>query len=142
MIIESFFDPAWVWLQRGSLDRRIARGEDLTETPRLARRARQLASRRCRKGLAEGLRNLLDAAGERAQAFTAAVPVQRRAILDERDLILRVAADLDSEDPVAARGVALIERLLTDGDSPFYRPAPGGTLRDALTHAHAALHLA
>jgi hypothetical protein len=142
MIIESLLDPAWVWLQRGSLDRRIARGADLTETPRLARRARQLVSRRCRKGLAEGLRNLLDAAGERTQAFTAAVPIQRQAILHEQDLILRVAADLDSDDPVAARGVALLERLLTDGDSPFYTPTPAGTLRDALIHAHAALHLA
>jgi hypothetical protein len=142
MTIETLVDPAWVWLQRGALDRRIARGADLTETPRLARRARQLVSRRCRRGVAQGLRNLVDAAEEPARSLTAAVPVQRRAILDERGLIVRLAVDLESDDRVAARGVALLERLLSDGDSPFYTPTPAGGLRDALIHAQAALHLA
>ena len=142
MPIETLVDPAWVWLQRGTLDRRIARGADLTETPRLARRARQLVSRRCRRGVAKGLRNLIDAAEQPTRSLTAAVPVQRRAILAEQDLIVRLAADLESDDQVAARGVALLERLLTDGDSPFYTPTPTGGLRDALIHAHAALHLA
>ncbi len=142
MITESFLEPARVWLRRGALDREIARGADLTRTPGLARRARQLASRRCRKALAEGLRNLLDAAGERTQAFTAAAPVQRQAILHEQDFLLQLAVDLESGDAVSPRGVALLDRLLTDGESPFYMPTPAGSVHDALIHAHAALHLA
>jgi hypothetical protein len=142
MITASIFDPAWVWLRRGALDRDIARGTDLTQTPRLARRARQLASRRCRRSIAEGLRNLIDAAEEPPRTVTSAVPVQRREILREQGFILQIALDLESDEAVNPRGVALLERLLTHGDSPFYSPLPEGSLRDALTHAHAALHLA
>lgn len=118
MITASLFEPAWVWLQRGALDREIARGADLTQAPRLARRAKQLASRRCRRGIAQGLRNLLDAAEHPDRALTSAVPVQRHEILRESGFILQIAIDLEGDEPVNARGV------------------------DALTHAHAALHLA
>jgi len=142
MITASLFEPAWVWLRRGSLDRRIARGADTNTDSRLARRARQLVSRRCRKALAEGIRNLVDAAEEPVRTLTAAVPLQRREILRERGFLLQLAVDLESEEELNPRGVALIEDLLTNGDSPLYSPFPDGTLRSALTHAHAALHLA
>jgi hypothetical protein len=142
MITESFFDPALVWLGRAALDREIARGADLTHTPRLARRARQLTSRRGRLGIARGLRNVVRAADHPDRALTSAVPVQRHEILREQGFILQIALDLESDDAVSARGVALLERMLTDGGSPFYAPSPKGTLRHALTHAHAALHLA
>jgi hypothetical protein len=89
-----------------------------------------------------GLRNLVDAAEEPARALSSAIPVQRKQILHERGFLLQLALDLESDDDVNPRGVALLERLLTDGGSPFYMPAPEGTLRDALTHAHAAMHLA
>jgi hypothetical protein len=41
----------------------------------------------------------------------------------------------------AARGVALVQRLLTDGDSPLYMPYPSGELDLAVRHANAALLL-
>ena len=44
--------------------------------------------------------------------------------------------------PVSARGVALIEELLTDGSSPFYMSHPEGALDEALRQARAALLLA
>jgi hypothetical protein len=142
MISAPLFEPARVWLQRGALDRRIAGGADTSANPRLARRARQLTSRRCRRGLAQGLRNLVDAAEEPARAVSAAVPLQRREILREQGFLLALAVDLESDDEISARGVALIEDLLTNGGSPLYTPLPEGALRDSLTHAHAALYLA
>ena len=119
MITATLFEPARVWLQRGALDRRIARGADTSENPRLARRARQLTSRRCRRGLAQGLRNLVEAGEHPSRGLTSAVPVERHQII----------------------GVALIEELLTSGDSPVFAPSPPGAVRDALTHAHAAMFL-
>jgi len=141
MFTANLLDPAWVWLRKGSLDSRIALGADLTETPQLARRARQLTSRRCRRSLAAGLRNLVDAAEEQRRGFSSAVPVEREQILHEAGFILQIALDLESDDDLAPRGIALIERMLIHGDSPAYAPSSPGSLRSALIHAHAALHL-
>ena len=70
------------------------------------------------------------------------MPVERHQIIAERGFLLQLAVDRDSDDhAVNARGVALIEELLTSGDSPVYAPSPPGAVRDALTHAHAAMFL-
>jgi hypothetical protein len=142
MFTPILFEPARVWLRRGALDRRIARGADTHESPQLARRARQLTSRRRRRRLAGGIRNLVHAAEQPVRALSAAAPLQRREIMRERGFLLQLAIDLESDDELSPRGVALIETLLTDGGSPVYSPLPPGALRDALTHAHAALFLA
>jgi hypothetical protein len=130
-----------VWFRKAALDQRLAQGADPSEDPKLARRARQLKSRRMRDGLAEGIRNLLDSAEEPARSLSAAVPLQRREILKESELLLSLASDLTGGDELSPRGIALVERLLTDGDSPFYAPRPEGSLHAALVHARAALHL-
>jgi hypothetical protein len=142
MMPAPLFEPALVWLRRGTLDRSLARGADPTATRELTRRARQLTSRRCRAGLAGGLRNLVDAAEEPGRAFTSAVPLQRREILRERELLVQLAADLVDEDELRPRGIALVDRLLTDGASPVYSPGREGDLHRALIHARAAMHLA
>jgi hypothetical protein len=134
--------PFGVWLRRGSLDRSLAAGEDPAGSPALSRRARQLGSPRSRAGLAASIRNLLDAAEEGPRGFTAAVPIQRRAILRERQLLLQLAADLESQDELEPRGIALVEQLLIDGGSPLYVEGPEPALHGALVHAHAALYLA
>jgi hypothetical protein len=138
----SLIQPARVWLRRGALDRSLAAGEDPAASPELSRRARQLTSRRSRAGLAASIRNLLETAEERPRGFTAAVPIQRREILRERPLLLQLAADLESQDELEPRGIALVERLLIDGGSPVYVDTPEGALHGALVHAHAALYLA
>lgn len=142
MTTANLFEPARVWLRRGALDRRLAHGADPSTTPELARRARQLTSRRFRAGLAEGIRHLVGTAEEPRLGYGSSVPLQRRDILRERDLLLVLAADLLSEDELSPRGIALVERLLTDGASPVYTPCPEGSLHNTLTHARAALHLA
>jgi hypothetical protein len=140
MTTSSPIQPLRVWLRRGSLDRSLAEGVDPAASPELARRARQLTSRRIRAGLAASVRNLLEAAEARPR-FSAAIPVQRHAILAERVLLLGLIADLESGDDLKPRGIALVERLIIDGGSPVYVEAPDGSLHEALTQARAALHL-
>jgi hypothetical protein len=142
MTTSSPIQPFRVWLRRGSLDRLLAAGADPAASPQLARRARQLSSRRFRAGLAASIRNLLDTAEERPRGFTAAVPIQRREIIRERQMLLQVADDLESEDELQPRGIALVERLLIDGASPVYVGGAERALHGALVHAHAALYLA
>jgi len=134
----SLFEPAGVWLRKGSLDRRLAAGADPAATPALARRARQLTSRRRRTALAGDILNLVKAAEQPERGVGAAVPLQRREILFERHLLLGLADDLVSDDALSPGGVALVARLLTDGASPLYAD---GSLRRALTQARAALQL-
>jgi hypothetical protein len=134
--------PVRVWLRRRSLDRSLAAGKDPGASPALSRRARQLTSQRRRAGLAASIRNLLDAAEEGPPGFTAAVPIQRHDVLRERELLLQIADDLESQDELKPRGLALVEGLLTDGGSPVYVDLGEGALHGALVHAHAALHLA
>jgi hypothetical protein len=142
MTTSSPLQPFRVWLRKASLDRSLAAGEDPAASPELSRRARQLTSRRRRAGLAASIRNLLDAAEEPPRGFTVAVPIQRRAILGERQMLLQLAEDLESQDELKPRGIAIVERLLIDGGSPFYVDGPERALHGALVHAHAALYLA
>ena len=80
-----------MWLRKSTLDRRIALGADLGESPELSRRARQLSSRRRRAGLAAGLRRMVEAAEEPRPLLTSQVPLNRRAIRAHRELCLEVA---------------------------------------------------
>jgi hypothetical protein len=141
MITATMFEPARVWLRRGALDRRLAHGADPNATPELSRRARQLTSRRCRVGLAEGIRSLVEEAEHPARGYSSAAPLNRRAVLHERGFLLELVEDLVGDDELSPRGVALIEGLLTDGTSPVYTAGPSGDLHRALIHARAALHL-
>lgn len=142
MTTSGLIQPARVWLRRGSLDRSLAAGADPAASPELARRARQLTSLRFRRGLASCIRNLIDAAEEPPRGLSSAVPLQRHQILAERELLFELAADLDGPGDLKPRGIALVERLLTHGDSPVYMSSPEGTLREGLRQARAALHLA
>ncbi len=85
---------------------------------------------------------MVDAAEEPPAVLTSQVPLNRREILARRELFLELANDLRSPDPVSPRGVALIERLMTDSYSPCYASSRAGELSQALRHARAALHLA
>jgi hypothetical protein len=127
---------------RAGLDRMLAEGADPHEDPRLERRARKLTSPRFRARLAARIRNVVDAAGERPRGLSSQVPLARGEILQERVLLLELASDLCGDEHLSPRGVALVERLLTDGGSPIYRGAGPGTLRGAVVHARAALLLA
>jgi hypothetical protein len=56
-----------------------------------------------------------------------------------RTVIATLNHRLRDVEPVSARGVALLESLLTDGASPLYRPSEPGSLGSRLRAAAAAL---
>jgi hypothetical protein len=142
MTVAELAESSRAWLLRRELDRRIARGEDPASSPELSRRARLLVSPGFRARMAAGLRRTIAAAEEPwPSRLSARVPVQRSAILDERERLLGLARALTEEPAVSARGMARIEELLTDGRSPLYYPAPRGALTAALSHTRATLLL-
>jgi hypothetical protein len=132
-----------VFLRRGALARRLAAGASPSDSPELARRAEQLCSARNRRALARGLERVIDAAEERPHPYSSAVPLRRAAIVDSREGMLELAAELrDTNQDVNVRGIALVERLLTDGGSPLYMQKDEESLDGAISHARAALLLA
>jgi hypothetical protein len=142
MTVAELAQSSRAWLLRRELDRRIARGADPASSPELSRRARQLVSPGFRARMAAGLRRTIAAAEQPwPSRLSARVPVQRSAILDERERLLGLARALTDEQTVSARGVARVEELLTDGRSPLYYPAPTGALTAALRHTRATLLL-
>ena len=78
---------------------------------------------------------MVEAAERPRPVLTSQVPLNRREIVAERELFLELAADLRSPDPLSPRGIALVERLVTDSDSPCYATSREGELRLALRHA-------
>ncbi len=86
---------------------------------RLAWRVEELVGTKNRLDLAHSVRSLVRDA--RPSYLPSASPFNRLVVRAESDQLLAVAARLaDLERPVAARGVVLLERLLTDGSGPLY----------------------
>jgi hypothetical protein len=132
-----------VFLQRGALARRLAAGASPADSPELARRAEQLRSPRNRRVLARSLERVIEAAEEPPRPYSAAVPLMRATIMESREGLLDLAAELrDTTQQVSVRGIALVERLLTDGRSPLYMQSRKESLDGAIRHARAALLLA
>ena len=102
---------------RGAADAELARR---TLPPlRLAWRVEELVSTKNRLDLAHSVRSLVRDAQTRF--LPSASPFNRLVVRAESDQLVAVAARLaDLERPVAARGVVLVERLLTDGSGPLY----------------------
>ena len=83
-------------------------------SPRLAWRTAELVDDEHRVELARRLTDIVHAADERL--LPGASPVDRAAVRNTRPQLLEVAARVcDTERPVTARGVVLLERLLDGG---------------------------
>jgi hypothetical protein len=110
-----------VYLTRGSLDRQIARGVALADTPALTLRAHQLAAESARRSLAADLRHVVSYA-ERVESRTplSAVMLEPARVRAGRGAILRLAERLEQDAPVSPQGVALARVLLTDAASPLF----------------------
>ena len=86
---------------------------------RLAWRVEELVGTKNRLDLAHSVRSLVRDA--RPRYLPSASPFNRLVVRAESDQLLAMAARLaDLERPVAARGVVLLERLLTAGSGPLY----------------------
>jgi hypothetical protein len=123
--------------------RRIADEELLAGTPQVASplvvwRAAQLTSSRSRRVLARSLHATvvdLDAG-----LLPGASPLNRMAARPQAQLIQALADRLaDLSRPVLARGILLVEALLTDGTGPLYARGRAGELQGALEQCLTAL---
>jgi hypothetical protein len=95
-------------------------GTAVPRVPELvAWRAGELTSDRSRRVLARSLRGVVSELDE--GRLPGASPLNRTGARPEADLILALADRVgDAERPVTARGVLLVEDLLTDGWGPLY----------------------
>jgi hypothetical protein len=120
------------------LDRRLAAGMSPWRSDELALRARRITRRRSRARLASGLSRAVRAADE-VTGFSAAVRPHPGEVLEAHAVLSAIAQRLGAPEPVAARGVAMVQLLLTDADSPLYRPAVQGALGRRLRAVAAAM---
>ena len=132
-------------LRRTSLDRALIAGADPSSGGLVAARALQLTSAACRARLAAGL-ELLTVAAERPvrrpvgrRAVAGHVVPSRAAVLANRAELLDLARVLRDKVPLYARGLAIIELLVTDGSGPAYTDSKGDVLARYLRLSRAAL---
>ena len=127
------------WWRAARLDRELAAGASPDASAALARRAQRITGRRRRMCLAEGLARAIRDAHATTPGFSAAVRPQRQEVLAARAVLGTLERRLRAPEPVTARGVALLQALLTEGTSPLYRPDEPGALGSQLRAAAAAL---
>jgi len=128
-------------LRQAALDRRLADGASCVSDGDLTARAWQITRPVARKRLAAALDALLaEAAHSRPQRQRGAVvPICRQEVEVARDEIRRIAERLRDPRPVRPRGVALVRRLLSDGNGPLYVPSANDELWRRLRRAAVAL---
>jgi hypothetical protein len=120
----------------GRLNRALIAGEDPASSRQLAARAQQLTAPSSRATLASDLNRLLWSA--QAPRGRLRLRPHREAVCTNASALGSLAALLASPAPLYARGVAILEELLSDGNGPAYRgdaPALARTLeacREAL----------
>jgi hypothetical protein len=110
-------------LLRSSLDRDIARGAEHSADPAVALREAQLVSSRERTRLARRLEQVLMDASSLG-TLGGVIRVDVSAVEVARPVLTELILSLRSSEAIAARGVVLAWRLLTDPTSPVYLP-PG-----------------
>jgi len=86
----------------------------------LAAHVSRLASARERRKLAQALNHSVCAAHSRRTRVSAAIPVDRSAVVAAVGLIDQIVLRLTGPRPVSARGVARLRLLLCDGCGPMY----------------------
>jgi hypothetical protein len=107
-------------------------------SPRLAWRTEELVAEDSRVELGRSLTDVVHSADERL--LPSASPLDRASIRALRAQLLDLAARLfDLSQPVAPRGILLVERLLYDGGGPLYGRSAPNRLRSEVQQARAAL---
>ena len=108
-------------------------------SPLLSWRAGELTSPRLRSTLA---RSLLGVEQEAlGVAVPGPVPLNRRAIRAQLSLLRSLREQVgDLSRPVSARGMVLVDRLLTEPGSPLYSSLPDDVLADVVCDALAAIN--
>jgi hypothetical protein len=127
-----------------SLDERLLAGELSFDSGEGKARAERLMSAGHRAKSAKALRELVEEAQRpHASLFNANLRVQRALIRENQALILTLARELEELPAVDPRGVILADRLILDGESPFYITGAAidehGELVGSVERARAAL---
>jgi hypothetical protein len=117
-------DRAAAHLRSLQLDAELAAGEPVTTDRLRAVRAAMLVAPALRRQLARGWQGVL------SHPNRGIIPVRRSDVLAAQDDIHELAAALRCAGPVAPRGVAIANLLLTDGTGPLYVSREGVNLRD------------
>jgi hypothetical protein len=126
--------------RRNALTQELADGANPASSPERALRASQLTSERRRRQMIRTLNRTLAEAHRPSVTRALAALVNRRAVLDAEDAIQAMIERLRSPEPVTVKGMALAERIITDGvSSPLYGRAEPGTLRRLVLIATAEL---
>lgn len=129
-----------VAVKRDALLRELAAGAPPALSPELALRASKLLNDRHRGHLAGALRRAIREAHQPARTRSGVSIVDRAAVIDAEVELAALIDRLSSDQPVAPQGVAIVERLITDGAvSPVYNKAGAGTLRREVIMATIAL---
>ena len=103
------------------LDRELARGIPPWSSGAHAARAVQLTGDRTRRAMARSVERLIeDVEKPRSRFMSAVVSPCADQVRHAMPLILTLASRLRSAEPVNARGVAQLSRLLSDGGGPCY----------------------
>jgi hypothetical protein len=121
---------------RAALTEQLAEGADPTSSPELALRTSQLTSDRRRRQLARSLRRTVIEVRNPAPTRALVSIVNRNAVFEADDAIQATIARLASPDPVAVKGMAMLDRILSDGaSSPLYGRFEPGAFRRQLLEA-------
>jgi hypothetical protein len=130
-------------LRAPRLDAALAGGTRSWSSPVHAARAVQLTGARSRRSLAAGLERVLEEAkSPHGTLLIAAVPPCRDQVLHAQHLIVAIAAQLRTAEPIDSRGVAHLSMLLRDGASPFYQRYEVDSLTLALLEVAASFTVA
>jgi hypothetical protein len=120
------------------LDRQLAVGFVGSVDSAIAVRAARLESDDERHSVARALRRAVVESRRGRPLGAPTVPVNRDNVAAAEDTIDRITLRLHSPRHVSARGMARLERVLSDGCGPLYARG-GGNLDDRLRAAFAAL---
>jgi hypothetical protein len=128
-----------VLARRERLDRLLIEGADPVASEELTLRAYELSRPSHRRALAASADDAVKSAATRRRRSQAAPPLAREGIGSARFALAEISRALRDEPLVAARGVALARRLLTDGAGPLYVESGDGVLRLAVDETIRAL---
>jgi hypothetical protein len=129
-----------VAVHASALTSELAAGAPPGLSPELSVRATQLVGDRGRRQMAQVWRRTIDEARRPALTRANISIIHRAAVIDAGDAISALIERLNSDKPVAVKGMAMLEMLLTDGAaSPLYAPAEPLTLRHRILVATEAL---
>jgi hypothetical protein len=104
-------------------------GVDPASDPALAVRAAQLCSVRHRNRLAGWVERMTrEADAGRPPGISAAVPVVREQVTEARESLHLLANALRHADQVQPRGIAMVERLLSNPESVIYTDSSRGAV--------------